>query len=74
MQKGCRRGWLFMRSKTFNLRLNVEMLEKVHQAAHVLSISRSDFIRMAVAKQLNKHIQQQKGQDLDWEELFSDKF
>lgn len=74
MQKGCRRGRLYMRSKTFNLRLNVEMLEKVDQAAHVLCISRSDFIRMAVAKQLNKHIQQQKGQDLDWEELFSDKF
>lgn len=63
-----------MRSKIVAIRLADEMIDKIDEASSVLCISRSDFIRMAVAKQLNKHIQQQKGQGLDWEELFSDKF
>lgn len=60
-----------MRSRIFSIRLPAELVGKINEAAKKRYISRSAFIREAVAEKLNREQTANKTEEIDWEKLLN---
>lgn len=58
-----------MRSQALNIKFSADLIEKMTEAAKVKYITRSAFIREAVAEKLNRELKIEQSESFDWQKL-----
>lgn len=61
-----------MRSQALNIKFSKELVQKMNKAAQEKYITRSAFIRQAVAEKLNREQITQEEPQIDWQKLLDD--